>query len=126
MKRYIKISNTFSDKDNTYDEKVYIKKVFSDSLSDKSRFVPIEEALSSLTPSNSMHIEENRNYDFPDGKDDGRSIPLGRKPAEREITNLFTEAQKGQASASQSISRAKKKISIAKEYSDIAAQPNKE
>lgn len=126
MKRYSKIRNSYLDSDNTYDFSVYVKKDFGDSLSDKSHFVPISEALSSLTPSDSMHTEDNRNYDFPDGRDDGRSIPLGRKPSECEITNMFTEASKGQASASQSISRAKKKISIAKEYAEIAAQPSKE
>lgn len=126
MKRYAKIRNIYLESDNTYDETVYIKKEFSDSLADKSHFVPISEALASLTPSDSMHIDESRNFDFPDGVDDGRSIPLGRKPSEREITNMFTEATRGQASASQSISRAKKKISIAKEYADIAAQPSKE
>lgn len=126
MKRYCKLRNIYLEDDNTYDYTVYIKNEFGDSLVDKSHFVPISEALASLTPSDSMHVDENRNYDFPDGKDDGRSIPLGRKPSEREITNMFTEATKGQASASQSISRAKKKISIAKEYADIAAQPSKE
>lgn len=126
MKRYSKIRNSYLESDNLYDESLYIKKEFGDSLCDKSHFVPISEALASLTPSDSMHVDESRNFDFPDGKDDGRSIPLGRKPSDREITNLFTAAQKGHASASQSISRAKKKISIAQEYADIAAKPSKE
>lgn len=126
MKRYTKLRNVYFEDDNTYDETVYIKKKFGDSLVDKSHFVPISEALASLTPSDSMHIEENRNYDFPDGKDDGRSIPLGRKPSEREITNVFNEASKGQSAASQAVSRGKKKLSIVKEYTDIAAQPSKE
>lgn len=48
---------------------------FGESKADFSAFVPTAESVRSL-PVGDIGLQH---YDFPDGKDDGRPVPLGRK-----------------------------------------------
>lgn len=56
------------------------KKVWDDSIVDKSHFIPVAEALKNLEGNSSaMHADLTR-FDFLDGRDNGMSIPPSRRP----------------------------------------------
>lgn len=56
------------------------KKVWEDSIVDKSHFIPVAEALKNLEGNSSaMHADLTR-FDFPDGKDNGMVLPPSRRP----------------------------------------------
>ena len=56
------------------------KKVWDDSIVDKSHFIPVAEALKNLEGNSSaMHADLTR-FDFPDGKDNGMPLPPSRRP----------------------------------------------
>lgn len=66
---------------------------FGKSLTDKSSFVPIADAVAGLTAGNRAHTEDGTNYDFPDGKDNGADIS-SRRPG-RDIAEVFQDAVQG-------------------------------
>lgn len=77
MKRWITI-NPF-DGSEVFDYTLP-KKVWDDSIVDKSHFIPVAEALKNLEGNSSaMHADLTR-FDFPDGKDNGMLIPPSRRP----------------------------------------------
>lgn len=77
MKRWITI-NPF-DGSQTFDYDLP-KKVWDDSIVDKSHFIPVAEALKNLEGNSaSMHVDLTR-FDFPNGKDNGMVIPPSRRP----------------------------------------------
>lgn len=77
MKRWITI-NPF-DGSETFDYDLP-KKVWDDSIVDKSHFIPIAEALKNLEGNSaSMHADLTR-FDFPNGRDNGMVIPPSRRP----------------------------------------------
>lgn len=77
MKRWITV-NPF-DGSETFDYDLP-KKVWDDSIVDKSHFIPIAEALRNLEGNSaSMHADLTR-FDFPNGKDNGMVIPPSRRP----------------------------------------------
>ena len=56
------------------------KKVWDESIVDKSHFIPVAEALKNLEGNSSaMHADLTR-FDFPDGKDNGMVLPPSRRP----------------------------------------------
>lgn len=125
MKRYSSISSIYSDKNNLVDYKLDETINFGESLVDKSHFVPIAEAVSSLTQnSNAAHIND-LNYDFTDGVDDGRNIPSSRNPHNREITQQYLDTKDLAASAANAYKKGVKKAQIAKEISDFKNSPPK-
>lgn len=77
MKRWITI-NPF-DGSEIFDYELP-KKVWDDSIVDKSHFIPVAEALKNLEGNSSaMHADLTR-FDFPNGKDNGMLIPPSRRP----------------------------------------------
>lgn len=125
MKRYSSINSIYCDKSNLIDYKLDETIVFGKSLVDKSHFVPISEAVASLTQnSNSAHIND-LNYDFTDGVDDGRSIPSSRNPHNREITQQYLDTKDLAASAANAYVKGVKKAKIAKEIADFKNNPPK-
>lgn len=66
---------------------------FGKSLTDKSSFVPIADAVAGLTAGNRAHVEDGANYDFPDGKDNGADIS-SRKPG-RDLAEVYQDAVRG-------------------------------
>lgn len=66
--------------------------VFGKSLVDKSGFVPIADAVSSLTAGNRAHVDDSNNYDFVDGVDTGIDISMRRKGID--IAEHFQNAYK--------------------------------
>lgn len=80
------------------------KITFGKSLVDKSSFVPIADAVSSLTAGNRAHVEDGTNYDFPNGKDNGADIS-SRIPG-RDIAEIYQEAVRSRQKLSEAVSEA--------------------
>lgn len=103
MKRYSTIQAVGSDA-TIVDYNIPIKK-FGKSLTDKSHFIPIADAVASLTAANRAHIDDGLSYDFPNGKDDGRSF--SNRKRSRDIAEVFQDKLKGEQALAASISEAK-------------------
>ena len=103
MKRYSTIQAIGSEA--TLVEYSIPSKKFGKSLTDKSHFVPIADAVASLTAGNRAHIDDARSYDFPDGKDDGRSF--ANRKRSRDIAEVFQDTLKGTEALKASISEAR-------------------
>ena len=99
MKRYSTIQAVGSDA--TIVEYTIPFKKFGKSLTDKSHFVPIADAVASLTAGNRAHIDDSRSYDFADGKDDGRSF--ANRKRSRDIAEVFQDKVKGENALNASI-----------------------
>lgn len=121
MKRYSTIQTVGSEA-TIVEYAIPIKK-FGKSLTDKSHFVPIADAVASLTAGNRAHIDDGRSYDFADGKDDGRSF--SNRKRSRDIAEVFQEKLKGEqalnASISEVRSREASKQATKKAYDEIMA-----
>ena len=103
MKRYSTIQTVGSEA--TIVEYTIPLKKFGKSLTDKSHFVPIADAVAGLTAGNRAHIDDARSYDFADGKDDGRSFASRKRS--RDIAEVFQEKVKGENALNASISEAR-------------------
>lgn len=123
MKRYSFINSIYSDKSSLVDYKFDENIEFGESLVDKSHFVPISEAVASLSQnSNAAHIDD-LNYDFADGRDDGRNIPSSRNPHNREITQQYLETKDLAASAANAYKKGVKKAQIEQDISNFKNNP---
>ena len=121
MKRYSTIQTVGSEA--TIVEYTIPLKKFGKSLTDKSHFVPIADAVAGLTAGNRAHIDDARSYDFADGKDDGRSF--ANRKRSRDIAEVFQDKVKGEQALNDSIteSRAREasKQASKKAYDEIMA-----
>ena len=121
MKRYSTIQAVGSDA--TIVEYTIPSKTFGKPLTDKSHFVPIADAVASLTAGNRAHIDDTRSYDFADGKDDGRSF--ANRKRSRDIAEVFQDKVKGENALNASISEARareaSKQASKKAYDEIMA-----
>ena len=121
MKRYSTIQAVGSDA--TIVEYTIPLKEFGKSLTDKSHFVPIADAVAGLTAGNRAHIDDARTYDFPDGKDDGRSF--SNRKRSRDIAEVFQDKLKGEQALNTAISetraREASKQASKKAYDEIMA-----
>ena len=121
MKRYSTIQTVGSEA--TIVEYTIPYKKFGKSLTDKSHFVPIADAIAGLTAGNRAHIDDDRSYDFVDGKDDGRSF--ANRKRSRDIAEVFQDKVKGEQALNASISEARareaSKQATKKAYDEIMA-----
>ena len=121
MKRYSTIQTVGSEA--TIVEYTIPTKKFGKSLTDKSHFVPIADAVAGLTAGNRAHIDDARSYDFADGKDDGRSF--ANRKRSRDIAEVFQDKVKGENALNASISEARareaSKQASKKAYDEIMA-----
>ena len=121
MKRYSTIQAIGSDA-TIIEYNIPLKK-FGKSLTDKSHFVPIADAVAGLTAGNRAHIDDARSYDFIDGKDDGRSF--ANRKRSRDIAEVFQDKLKGEQALNASISEARareaSKQASKKAYDEIMA-----
>lgn len=123
MKRYNLINSIYSDKSNLVDYKLDENIDFGESLVDKSHFVPIAEAVASLNQNaNAAHIDD-LNYDFADGRDDGRSIPSSRNPHNREITQQYLDTKDLAASAANAYKKGVKKVQVEQDIANFKNNP---
>lgn len=121
MKRYSTIQTVGSEA-TIVEYNIPVKK-FGKSLTDKSHFVPIADAVAGLTAGNRAHIDDSRSYDFADGKDDGRSF--SNRKRSRDIAEVFQDKVKGENALNASISEARareaSKQASKKAYDEIMA-----
>ena len=121
MKRYSTIQTVCSEA-TIVEYNIPLKK-FGKSLTDKSHFVPIADAVAGLTAGNRAHIDDARSYDFADGKDDGRSF--ANRKRSRDIAEVFQDKYKGEQALNASISEARareaSKKASKKAYDEIMA-----
>ena len=121
MKRYSTIQTVGSEA-TIIEYSIPLKK-FGKSLTDKSHFVPIADAVAGLTAGNRAHIDDARSYDFADGKDDGRSF--SNRKRSRDIAEVFQDKVKGENALNASISEARareaSKQASKKAYDEIMA-----
>ena len=103
MKRYSTIQTVGSEA-TIVEYTIPIKK-FGKSLTDKSHFVPIADAVASLTAGNRAHVDDCRSYDFADGKDDGRSFATRKRS--RDIAEVFQDKVRGENALNASITDAR-------------------
>lgn len=80
---------------------VPVKKDMSKSIVDRTNFIPDSEAIKRLVSARSFTAPELKAlYDFPDGKDDGRKIPVARMKGvdiaelSQELKNEFSGMEK--------------------------------
>lgn len=66
---------------------------FGKSLVDRSGFIPMADAVSSLTSSNRAHVDDSNNYDFADGVDTGLDVSMRHKGID--IAEHFQNAYQG-------------------------------
>ena len=102
MKRYSTIQTVGSEV-TIIEYNIPVKK-FGKSLTDKSHFVPIADAVAGLTAGNRAHVDDGRFYDFADGKDDGRSF--ANRKRSRDIAEVFQDKLKGEQALNASITEA--------------------
>ena len=121
MKRYSTIQTVGSEA--TIVEYTIPFKKFGKSLTDKSHFVPIADAVAGLTAGNRAHVDDALSYDFIDGKDDGRSF--ANRKRSRDIAEVFQDKVKGEQALNASISEAQareaSKQASKKAYDEIMA-----
>lgn len=66
---------------------------FGPSLVDKSGFVPIADAVHSLTAGNRAHVDDSNQYDFADGVDTGADVSFRKKG--RDLAEVYQDAVSG-------------------------------
>ena len=77
------------------------------SLTDKSKFIPTDEAIKRLTGQALSASEVEQNYDFVDGKDTGMKVPVGRMKG-LDIAEVSTAVRAEQAEIKADIAKAKR------------------
>ena len=121
MKRYSTIQAIGSEA--TLIEYTIPLKKFGKSLTDKSHFVPIADAVAGLTAGNRAHVDDGRSYDFVDGKDDGRSF--ANRKRSKDIAEVFQDKLRGEealnASIAETRAREASKQASKKAYDEIMA-----
>lgn len=105
MKRYITINNI--DEMEMVEDKLPVTPS-SPYVVDDSCFIPMSEAVRQLEVSSSSDNTV-ENYDFPDGKDDGRSIPISRRKNVKDIAEVSSEIMSDINNLSEKISKNQKK-----------------
>lgn len=66
---------------------------FTKSLVDKSSFVPIADAVHSLTAGNRAHVDDANQYDFADGADTGVDVSFRKKG--RDLAEIYQDVVQG-------------------------------
>lgn len=87
MKRYISVNVISGSELFDYSSEY---KVFGPSQADKSHFVPVTD-LSQIV-GNMTDVDKSSYYDFPNGQDNGASVPLSRK--REDLAVLISEGRK--------------------------------
>lgn len=110
MKRFISINPLLGS--DVYEDSLSVK-VFGESLTDKSKFVPTVDLVSRSVPITSIEVQ--KYYTNPDGKDNGSS-PVSRH---RDIAEAFVDYNKSSKSVQKQISDYKKSLEFSKKIDDL-------
>lgn len=93
---HVKHITFFPQKDMFEEVELKLHQKFTESKADLTHFVPIEESVRSL-PVGDIGLQH---YDYPDGKDDGAPVQIGRKRGV-DIAEISEEVRKQQGSISE-------------------------
>lgn len=74
-------------------------------ICDRSRFIPVSE-LSKCVRNESIGAADLGRYDFPDGRDDGRDVPIARRRPE--LAEMSVDVRRQQQEVKSKIDHAKK------------------
>lgn len=102
MKRYYTIDSIEGSKIFDYKFKEYEKGPY---VCDRSRFIPVSELAKSVR-SESIGAADLGRYDFPDGRDDGRDVPIARRRPE--LAEMSVEVRRQQKEVAGKIEDAKR------------------
>lgn len=86
-------------------------KIWEKSIVDKSCFVPLDTQLQTLTPMTAS--EQQQHYDFVNGKDDGRAMPLHRGA---DISELQEDVRNKQEAIKKKLDKAAEEIAKEAEH----------
>ena len=102
------------------------KIVFGKSLVDKSGFVPIADAVASLTAGNRAHVDDSNNYDFADGVDTGIDVSMRRKGIDiaEHFQNVYQGRVKLEEAVKEGASRARREKSIRDAHEAAGSNPS--
>lgn len=92
------------------------------SLTDKSKFIPTDEAIKRLTGQALSASEIEQNYDFVDGKDSGMKVPVGRMKG-LDIAEVSTAVRAEQAEIKADIAKAKRAKDFKQSLDAVEAKP---
>ena len=92
------------------------------SLTDKSKFIPTDEAIKRLTGQALSAAEVEQNYDFVDGKDTGMKVPVGRMKG-LDIAEVSTAVRAEQAEIKADIAKSKRAKDFKASLDAINSQP---
>lgn len=99
----------------------------SEYVVDDSTFVPIAEAIKQLGNGAGAAASTSLQYDFPDGKDDGREIPFSRSSGFKDIAELSEHINNEQNDIKDKISKAQEEAEFRKSLDDtLAPSPENE
>lgn len=90
-------------------------KTYSKSLTDKSHFIPVSEQVKALAFTGMT--QTGGKYDYLDGHDDGRAVPLARHKSV-DIAELSQDIRRSQADITDKINTLKRKQAAEKAYND--------
>lgn len=102
MKRYYTIDSIEGSKTFDYKFKDYEKGPY---MCDRSRFIPVSELAKSVR-NESIGAADLGRYDFPDGRDDGRDVPIARRRPE--LAEMSVEVRRQQKEVAGKIEDAKR------------------
>lgn len=102
MKRYYTIDSIAGSKTFDYKFVEYEKGAY---ICDRSRFIPVSELAKSVR-NESIGAADLGRYDFPDGKDDGRDVPIARRRPE--LAEMSVEVRRQQKEVADKIADAKR------------------
>lgn len=85
---------------------------------DDSCFIPMSEAIKQLSVNNSSGTSDGLMYDFPNGKDDGRAIPISRCKDCRDIAEVSAAIMEDVNKVTESLESERK---VAKKRADFEA-----
>lgn len=88
----------------------------SDYIVDDSSFIPISEAIKQLKGNNVSAGEIEQTYDFPNGRDNGMSIPLSRRTDVKDIAELSSGIMEQAEQLSTKLEKEKSKAERMKKY----------
>lgn len=120
MKRYYTIDSIEGSKTFDYKFKEYEKGPY---MCDRSRFIPVSELAKSVR-NESIGAADLGRYDFPDGRDDGRVVPIARRRPE--LAEMSVEVRRQQKEVSDKIETAKRVAKIKSDVSQLYSKASAE
>lgn len=88
IKQILRLSTISSNKKVSYEVYELPKTPKTDYIVDDSDFIPISEAIKNIHDNSIGADEINIYYDLPNGKDDGRKIPVNRRHDIKDVTEI--------------------------------------